>query len=78
MATIVLDGKDYPSGARLLSLHGKKAQIAVGNRTRHVLETRREWIYEGPVFTSDTYFRTADGQEFGFTSREVQAAIFRS
>lgn len=78
MSQVVIEGTPYPSVVRLLSIHGKKAQIALGGRTRHVVESRSEANYIGPVFSIDTFFRTADGQEYGFSQAEIQSAIFRS
>ena len=66
----IIEGKPCTTGAQLLTIHGKKAQISVCGKTQHVVEIRCE---------SDlTYFRNAIGEEYGFTSQEIRHAIFRS
>ena len=74
MATVMIEGAPYPSGARMLTIHGKKAQIFAAGRTRHVVESRQV----AGLTTVTTFFRTVDGAEYGFTTDEIVRAIFRS
>jgi hypothetical protein len=55
---------------KLITIHGKKAQIAVGGKTQHVVESRTDG--------SLTYFVNRAGEEYPFLYSEIRDAIFRS
>jgi hypothetical protein len=75
MSVLFIEGHPCASGARLLSVHGKKAQICVAGRTQHVLETGSAPFTFASMITM---FRNIRGEVYGFTTDEVIAATLGS